>query len=66
MSMANDVEFIHKQQFLALQVARLPMLRKEYQVAKEKVSQGFLGNAALQREEYENCVRWIKDIVKEM
>lgn len=66
MAIENETEFLTKQQFLALQVARLPLLRNDLKEAEKQVANGFLGNAAKQRDEYNNCIRWIKDIVKEM
>lgn len=66
MAIENETEFLTKQQFLALQVARLPLLRNDLKEAEKQVANGFLGNAGRQRDEYNNCIRWIKDIVKEM
>lgn len=62
----NTTEFVYKHQTLALQVARLPILRDELIDANNKVANGFLGNAAKQRDEYNNCVRWINELAKMM
>ena len=57
--MAQQSEFLNKQQALAYHVARLPMLRQEVEDAKMKCSQPLFDHAQF---EYRRCVRDIKQL----
>jgi hypothetical protein len=63
---ASDFEFMHKHQILALSVSKLPVLRNNLQEVEKQVTAGLIGNAARQRDDYNNCVNWIKRLAAEL
>lgn len=60
--MAQQSEFLNKQQALAYHVARLPMLRHNLEEAKEDVKAGTMSNAGEQKEAYCACVKAVKQL----
>lgn len=66
--MAQQSEFLNKQQALAYHVARLPMLRRQWEEAKVRFGSSILERWQVgePRDAYERCVRDIKQLVKEL
>lgn len=62
----DETEFNYRQQILALQVARLPILYRILLDVEKQVEEGLLGNAAMARDNFNNCAHRITDMTNQL